>query len=466
MSTTRPNGTEVDTLRPASLLDSLSWRPVHTRITLALGIGWMLDAFEVTIVGNVLGTLQKLWHLTTGQTSLLVSAWLGGIMIGALLFGYLTDRFGRRRLFVVTLLLYSTFTVVSALAPGYYAFLGFRFLTAIGVGAEYSAVNAAVAELMPARYRGRAAAIVMNFWPLGAILAGLVSLGFISWLPSSVAWRFAFALGAIIALFTIWARKALPESPRWPARRGRDQEAAIVSSLIAADKHPFAPGKLGRHREITRVAGFMRQLRVLKEHYPGRLALGCLLDFSEAAGYYGLFTLLPLVVLPHVKIADSQVPWFFIVGNVGAMVGGVIAAVSLDRLGRKGTVVSFYGFAALSMLVMGQATLSGSPSGVMLAFVLANLCATGSWIAAYPTFSEIFPTGMRATGIGFSVAFGRIGAAIAPPLLVGVAQSLSVMAAFVVIAAFWLLGALAMVAWSWRGREGRGQPLELLAGDY
>jgi MFS family permease len=465
MSTTGPFDAASDGTGAASLLDGLPWRSVHTRITLALGIGWMLDAFEVTIVGNVLGVLQKLWHMTAEQTSLLVSVWLIGIMIGALLFGYLADRFGRRQLFILTLLLYSTFTVVSSLAPGYYTFLAFRFLTASGVGAEYSAVSAAIAELIPARYRGRAAATVMNFWPLGAILAGLVTLAFISWLPSSVAWRFAFALGAVIALFTIWARKALPESPRWLARRGRGEEAAGVSSRIAADHRRFARDRSAARPEAPRMAGFLRQLRALARRYPGRLALGCLLDFSEAAGYYGLFTLLPLVVLPHVRIADSQVPWFFIIGNVGAMIGGLIAAIGLDRLGRKGTVLGFYGLAALSMLCMGWATLGGSASGVMLAFVIANLCATGSWIAAYPTFSELFPTDMRATGIGFSVAFGRIGAAIAPPLLVGVAQHFSIMAAFAAIAAFWSLGALAMVPWSLRGREGKGQPLELLASD-
>jgi MFS family permease len=142
------------------LLDGLAWRPIHTRVTLVLGFGWMLDAFEVNIVGSVLGVLQKLWQVTTSEASLLVSVWLIGIMIGALLFGYCADRFGRRRLFIVTLLFYSVFTVISALSPGYYAFLVFRFLTAIGVGAEYSAVNAAIGELIPARYRGRAGATV------------------------------------------------------------------------------------------------------------------------------------------------------------------------------------------------------------------------------------------------------------------------------------------------------------------
>lgn len=223
-----------------SLLDDLKWRPIHTRITLVLGLGWMLDAFEVNIVGSVLGVLQKLWQVTTAQAALLVSVWLIGIMIGALLFGYFADRFGRRKLFILTLVFYATFTVISAVSPGYYAFLAFRFLTAIGVGAEYSAINAAIGELMPARYRGRAAAMVMNFWPLGSILAAVITLYFINILPPSVGWRLAFALGAVVALFSVWARRALPESPRWLAGHGRYDEAAAVSSEIAGDARLLA----------------------------------------------------------------------------------------------------------------------------------------------------------------------------------------------------------------------------------
>lgn len=451
--------------RIGALLDDLGWHPIHTRIALVLGVGWMLDAFEVNIIGSVLGVLQRLWDVTAGEASLLVSAWLVGIMIGSLLFGYCADRFGRRRLFVLTLLLYSAFTVISALSPGYRAFLVFRFLTAIGVGAEYSAVNAAIGELIPARYRGRAAATVMNFWPLGSILAGVITLYFINLLPPSVGWRCAFALGAVIALFSLWARRTLPESPRWLFARGRTAEAVQVSAQIAGDRFDGSAVSAEEAAMPARPAGFLAELRELLRRHPGRLALGCALDFSEAAGYYGLFAILPLMVLPQIHIPDSAVPWFFIIGNVGAAIGGLIAAYLLDRAGRKTTVAGFYLLASASMLGMASATASGSAAGVMLAFTVANFCATGAWIAAYPTFSEMFPTRMRATGIGFSVAFGRIGAALAPPLLVAVSQQFSLFAAFGIIAGFWLIGVAAMIPWSIRGMEGRGRSLEALAGE-
>lgn len=461
--TSRPERGAAGRAPAGHALDALRWGPIHTRITLALGIGWMLDAFEVNIVGNVLGVLKNLWHVSSGQASLLVSVWLVGIMIGASVFGYFADRYGRRKLFVGTLLLYSTFTVISALSPGYYWFLAFRFLTAIGVGAEYSAVNAAIGELIPARYRGRANALVMNFWPLGAIAAGLISLYFIHWLPASVGWRFAFALGAVMGLFTLWARRVLPESPRWLARKGRLGEAQAVARQIAAGNRRFDARQAQAEYRRSHGDRVRAQVRHLFRHYPARLALGSALDFSEAFGYYGLFALLPLVVLPALHVPAADAPWFFIIGNLGAVAGGLLAALGLDTLGRKATVTGFYGLAALSMLYMGMATLGGTAAQVLAAFTLANFGASGSWIAAYPTFAEIFPTGMRASGIGISVAVGRIGAAIAPPLLVVVAQRVSVEAAFGFMAGAYGLGALAMSLWALRGPEARGVALEALA---
>lgn len=446
-------------------LDDLRWRPVHTRITVALGIGWMLDAFQVTIVGNILGVLQKLWHVTATQTSLLVSVWLIGVMIGAALFGYFADRYGRRKLFIATLLLYSGFTVLSALSPGYYWFLAFRFLTALGVGAEYSAVNAAIGELIPARYRGRASAIVMNFWPLGAILASFITLYFINLMPASAGWRVAFALGAVIAVFTLWARRVLPESPRWLAGQGRMEEAQAVSRRIAADTRTFSANQTAGLSSNRRPERSLPQVRYLAREYPGRLALGSALDFFEAFGYYGLFAMLPLVVMPRLQLPASATAWFFIIGNVGAVAGGLLAAYGLDGQGRKPTVIGFYLLAALSMLGMGWATVAGNTMGILAAFTLANLCATGSWVAAYPTFSELFPTGMRASGIGFSVAVGRIGAAIAPPMLVSVATQVSVQTAFGVMVGSYALGGLAMSLWSIKGPEARARSLESLANE-
>ncbi len=446
-------------------LDRLLWTPLHTRVTLALGVGWLLDAFEVNIIGSILEVLQRLWKVTAVQASALITVWLIGIMVGAFFFGYLADRFGRRKLFILTLLLYSTFTVISALSPGYYFFLCFRFLTAIGVGAEYSAINAAISEIIPARFRGRANAAVMNFWPLGALAAAGVTFYFINLLPPSVGWRFAFALGAVVALFTVWARRVLPESPRWLLRRGRAGEALAVTRQIEVPGGQADFRRITKEKSVAPARSFFRQVALLFHNHPWRLALGSLLDFSEASGYYGIFAFLPLVVLPRIHVGEQRVPVFFIIGNVGAAVGGAVAALSLDKAGRKLTVTFFYSLAALSMIGMGVATRHASYAGVLWAFIVVNFCATGSWVSAYPTFSEIFPTALRSTGIGFSVAFGRIGAAIAPPLLVFLAGRVSVMAAFEVLAGFYALGAIGMIPWCLRGPEGNGAALEALGGE-
>jgi len=268
-----------------------------------------------------------------------------------------------------------------------------------------------------------------------------------------------------VALFTIWARRILPESPRWLLQRGRRQEAMAVMQQIEsrADHFEIPASRVACAAQIS--PGFFSQVRELIRHHPARLALGSMLDFTEAAGYYGIFAFLPLVVLPHVNITDEKVPWFFLIGNVGAVAGGALAAVALDKAGRKWTVTLFYLLAAVSMLVMGVATLHRNAEGVMGAFVVVNFCATGSWVSAYPTFSEIFPTRLRSTGIGFSVAFGRIGAAISPLLLVALAERVSIMDSFALLAGFYVLGAISMVPWILWGPEGRGKALELLGGE-
>ena len=447
-------------------LDTASWNRVHTAITAALGIGWLLDAFEVTIVNNVIGPLRDLWRLTNLEASWVLSIWFIGIMVGAYLFGYLADRFGRRRLFLLTLLLYGVFTFATAFAWSYGSFMVLRLLTAVGVGAEYAAINAAISEFIPARHRGKTNATVMNFWSLGAILAALVTLYVLNNLPPDLGWRAAFGFGAVIALCTGLVRRYIPESPRWLLARGKVEAAeAVVENVEKGrfenpDRRSF--GLVSSAAPSENCSGFWRQSHELITRYPGRTALGSFLDFSEAAGYYGLFAFLALFILPAIAVPSQFVPWFYLIGNIGALAGGILAAISLDKIGRKVTVPVFYALAAFGVLLLAGATYTRDWHWVLVAFTLANLFATGSWISAYPTFSEIFPTHLRSTGIGFSVAVGRIGAFFAPLALTVVANAAGMFAALALLAAFWLIGVIAMIPWYFRGVEGRGMPLEAL----
>lgn len=443
-------------------LDVLRWSKFHTMVTAVLGVGWLLDAFEVNIVGSVLGVIQNVFHLDTNQASWVVSIWLIGIMFGAIVFGYLADRFGRKRLFIATLVMYSFFTILTALSPNYVFLMIFRFLTAIGVGAEYTAINSAISEFIPPKNRGRVNGLVMNFWPVGAMIAALVNLFFINLLAVEVGWRVGFGVGAIAALFVVWMRRSLPESPRWLLTKGRAQEAEAVVEQI----EQRAGQTSNRTVRAVSVDGrpaqpFFGQIAELLTRYPGRLALGCILDLSEAFGYYGMFTFLALAVLPAINIPATQIPWFYFLGNVGALAGGLSMVLVIDRLGRKITVPAFYVLAALSAVLLAPATATHNGTVVLLTFMLSNFFATGAWTSAYPTFSEIFPTHLRSTGIGLSVGIGRIGAIASGPLLIAIAQtSLGILGALVTMGILWLVGAIAMIPWYFRGVEGAGTSLE------
>ncbi len=442
-------------------LDQAVWNRVHTAITVALGIGWLLDAFEVTIVNNVISVFKELWHLSNTEASWILSVWFLGIMAGAYGFGYLADRYGRKRLFLLTLLLYGTFTFLTAFAWNYPSLMVLRVVTAIGVGAEYAAINAAISEFIPARHRGKTNATVMNFWSIGAILAALVTLLLINRLPPDIGWRAAFGFGAVVAIAAALARRYIPESPRWLLAQGNDQAATAIIADIECGRFS-TPRSTGSTNTVPDAArrNFWSQSHELVTRHPGRLALGCALDFSEAAGYYGLFAFLALFILPAVHVDSTFVPWFYLIGNVGALVGGIIVAMLLDSAGRKLTVPVSYTLAAVGVLLLAAATATHDWRWVLAAFTLANLFATGSWISAYPTFSEIFPTHLRSTGVGLSVAVGRIGAFSAPLLLTYIADASGMVPALITLALFWLIGAAAMVPWYFHGVEGKGTPLE------
>jgi MFS family permease len=213
-------------------------------------------------------------------------------------------------------------------------------------------------------------------------------------------------------------------------------------------------------RGMRPMRSFLSQTAQLVRRHPGRVALGCTLDFSEAAGYYGLFAFLPLFILPQLHVGPQFVPWFYLVGNVGALIGGFAVVLLLDCSGRKLTVPALYLLAAGGVLLLAAATATHDWRWVLAAFTLANLFATGAWISAYPTFSEIFPTGMRSTGIGLSIAVGRIGAFGAPLALTATATFVGMMPALALLAGFWLIGAAAMIPWFFFGVEGRHRTLE------
>ena len=426
-------------------LDRAAWQPLHTTILIALGAGWLFDSFEVQMFSSAIGPLGDHFAASVFERDAVLAVWLGGILLGALAGGRLTDRFGRRRLFVATLLWYAGFTVLTGLSPDLAAVYGLRFLAALGVGAEYAIVNAAIAEFMPARVRGRANAVVMNFWPLGAIVAGLLAYLVLDTLALSaaVSWRYMFILGGAIALVVLFFRRRIPESPRWLAAQGRLEEAErIVAGLEASAPLPAARATRARTPggETVSTRGALRELLT---RYPGRLALGALLDLAEAFGYYGLFALMSVVVLPQIDLSQGSIPSFYIIGNVGALAGGLAMAAVFDRAGHLRTVATCYLLSALAVAALAAATGSGSAVWVTVAFVVANGVGTAAWTSAYPTFTELFPTHLRGIGVGTSVAVGRVGAIVGTLALPSLATALGASASYLLVAGCWLAGAAA-----------------------
>ena len=425
-------------------LDRLRWSRRHTTILLALGAGWLFDSFEVQLFSSAVGPLGDHFRASVFARDAILAVWLGGILLGALLGGRLSDRFGRRRLFVATLLWYATFTLLTGLSPTLGAVYGLRFLAALGVGAEYAIVNAAIAEFMPARVRGRANAIVMNFWPAGAILAALMAYLVLNTFAVNAAtsWRYMFVLGGLLAFVVLLFRRRIPESPRWLLSQGRTEEALrIVADL---EGHHLEPAAIGL-QPLVATLPTRHALRELLRDYRGRLALGATLDLAEAFGYYGLFALLSVVVLHQVHISNAAIPFFYIVGNIGGLAGGLAMSSVFDRLGHQRTVGITYTAAAAGVGLLAAATATGSAAWVTFAFIVANAAGTAAWTSAYPTFTELFPTHLRGAGVGFSVAVGRIGAIVGTLLLPSLATRMGATASYLLVITCWLAGVAAIV---------------------
>lgn len=440
-------------------LDAAPWRAIHTRLAVALAAAWLLDAFEVKIIGSIIPTLTEQWGLSELQGVSLVAVWLLGIMVGAQGAGILADRFGRRKLFLLTLLFYAGFTFLCAFSVNFEMLMVLRFLTAIGVGAEYSVINAAISEFIPARYRGRANAGVMSAWGIGALLAAGLGGIVLSYFPAELGWRVGFGVGAVMALMAVFARRALPESPRWLLRRGDEDEARRVVREVAGTSGAPAARIPAGQGYAPEPAG---SIRSLLRRAPRRTALGASLDFAEAAGYYGLFAMFTALVVPAVGISATGVTTYLFWGGAGALVGGLLVAAVMDRVPRVLVVTTAYAVAAASMLAMTVATATGNPGAVFWAFVFANLAGTAAWVSAYPTFTELFPTHLRASGVGFSVLVGRVGAAVSSIGLAAIAATFSLTVAFALLAGFWLIGVVAMLLWSRSGPEGANASLERL----
>jgi MFS family permease len=412
-------------------LDRLPWSRFHRLVVTALGITWILDGLEVTLAGSVAAALQisPRLHLTAEQVGLTGSAYLIGAVLGSLFFGHLTDKLGRKKLFSVTLGVYLVATAATAFSWNFESFLFFRFLTGAGIGGEYSAINSAIQELIPARLRGRIdLAINGSFW-LGAAAGALVSVPLLDpeLVGPDLGWRIAFGSGAVLGLFILFLRRYLPESPRWLMIHGKEGEARKVmdeiEARVMASGHPVLPPftptlLLGDPHKLTLAS----VARTLLKHYPGRTTLGLVLMASQAFVYNAIFFTYALVLTNFYGIAADRVGLYILPFAIGNFLGPVLLGPLFDTLGRKPMIAGTYALAGILLAVTGQlfemGVLTATTQTAMWSVVFFFASAAAS--AAYLTVGECFPLEVRALTIALFYAFGTLIGGVGGPWLFGV----------------------------------------------
>ncbi|TAJ29808.1 MAG: MFS transporter [Reyranella sp.] len=412
-------------------LDRLPWSRFHRLVVVALGITWILDGLEVTLAGSVAAALQTSprLQLTAEQVGLTGSAYLAGAVLGALFFGHLTDRLGRKKLFNVTLGVYLVATAATAFSWDFTSFMLFRFLTGAGIGGEYAAINSAIQELIPARLRGRIdLAINGSFW-IGAAGGALLSVWLLDpeVLSPDMGWRVAFGSGAVLGLVILYLRRFLPESPRWLMLHGKPQEAervvAEIEARVAAEvKAPLEPVTKTLALGETHRTTMLSVAQTLLRHYPGRTTLGITLMAAQAFVYNAIFFTYALILTKFYGIAADKVGLYILPFAIGNFLGPLLLGPLFDSWGRRQMIVTTYALSGVLLALTGwmfhAGHLDATTQTAMWSVVFFFASAAAS--SAYLTVGECFPLEIRALTIALFYAFGTLFGGVGGPWLFGV----------------------------------------------
>ncbi|WP_225728416.1 MULTISPECIES: MFS transporter [unclassified Nocardia] len=412
-------------------LDRLPWSRWHWMVIVGLGSVWILDGLEVTVVGSVASRLSEPGSgvtITAAQVSgLAATLYVAGAGSGALFFGWLTDRFGRKRLFLVTLALYLAATALTALSFSMWWFVIFRFLTGFGIGGEYAAINSAIDELIPRAYRGRIDIVVNGTYWLGAAAGALLSIVALNtaYFPPNVGWRLTFALGAVFGLIILVVRRHIPESPRWMFIHGKEKQAdrtvTEIEERVRADTGAELADVSNKRIEIHQrhTIGFGEIAAVVVRSYPRRTVLGFALFVGQAFLYNAITFNYALILSKAFHVPDDRVGYYFAVLCLGNFLGPLLLGRLFDTVGRKPMIAGSYIGSAL--LLLGTAWLfaggqlsAGTLTACWTAVLFLASCGAS---AAYLTVSEIFPMETRAMAIAFFYAIGTVAGGVAGPLV-------------------------------------------------
>jgi MFS family permease len=421
---------ELGTIRtdiPARL-DRLPWARWHWMVVIGLGTVWILDGLEVTIVGTLSGQISKPGsgvHVTQSQISGLAAAlYVAGACVGALFFGWLTDRYGRKKLFMITLAVYLLATAMTALSFSAWWFFLFRFLTGFGIGGEYAAINSAIDELIPKKHRGRIDIVINGTYWLGAGVGALLTVPLINGLPVDVGWRVAFALGVVLGLVILLVRRNVPESPRWLFIHGRKPEADKIVDGIEERVEREDHVQLERVDQQLAIRqrhsiGFATIAHTLFARYPKRAVLGFSLFVGQAFLYNAITFGFAQILQTFFKIQPVSAGYYFATIAVGNLFGPLLLGPLFDTVGRKVMISSTYILSGA--LLLGTAWLfdAGHLNAVTmtLCWTVVLFFASAGASSAYLTVSEVFPMETRALAIAFFYAIGTAAGGISGPLL-------------------------------------------------
>ncbi|MFJ4831498.1 MFS transporter [Streptomyces sp. NPDC088747] len=425
-----PAATGTVTTAVPARLDRLPWSRWHWMIVIGLGTVWILDGLEVTTVGNIAGRLSEEGSglaITSAQvTGIAAALYVAGACAGALFFGWLTDRYGRRKLFMITLAVYLVATALTALSFSPWWFFVFRFFTGFGIGGEYAAINSAIDELIPSKYRGRVDLIINGSYWLGAIGGALLSVVMLNTdiFPKDLGWRLTFALGVVLGLVILLVRRHVPESPRWQFIHGQGEEAeALVTSVereIEQEKGEPLPAP---DREITiqqrKSIGFGLIAKTVFGHYPKRATLGLALFIGQAFLYNAITFGFGAILTTFFDVPTGKTGYYFAVIAAGNFLGPLLLGKLFDTVGRRIMISSTYLLSGI--LLFGTAWLfdQGSLDAVSMTacWCVVLFFASAGASSAYLTVSEVFPMETRAMAIAFFYAIGTAAGGISGPLV-------------------------------------------------
>jgi MFS family permease len=464
----------VETDIPARL-DSLFWSGFHTRVVLALGITWILDGLEVTLAGALSGALKdsSTLHFSNLDVGLANSAYLAGAVLGALGFGWLTDRIGRKKLFFITLALYLAATAATALSWNVASYALFRALTGAGIGGEYTAINSTIQELVPARYRGWTDLVINGSFWLGAALGACSAILLLdpAVAPPDIGWRLAYLTGACLGLIVLVMRMWIPESPRWLMIHGQpsraqaivaDIERSVIGHTQEARQNAFAKVRL-KMRAFTPLG---EVARTLFSAYRLRSLVGLTLMVAQAFFYNAIFFTFALVLTDFYGVGADKVGWYILPFAAGNFLGPLLLGRLFDTLGRRTMIAATYGISGILLALSGYLFSIGAFSAQTqtIAWMVIFFFASPAASAAYLTVSETFPLEVRALAIAMFYAIGTgVGGVIGPALfgaLIDTGSRLSVFEGYLFGSVLMILAAL--VAWRYCVAAER-KPLESVA---